>query len=387
MKTRIGVFFGGQSVEHEVSVLTALQLMHAFDSEEYDLVPVYVTKQGDFYTSSRFRSLNTFKDLHLAIEHLKPVTILKKDQRFQLVSIQAKVLVKVVDTIDLACNLMHGSFGEDGSFAGYCRMLSLPCTGCEMDGAVIGQDKVTMRQVMAANRILICPWTWCYDWMMEEESQKEVISKCKRLGYPLLVKPALLGSSIGISKVEDVEQLRTAIELASQYGEKIVIEKCLSDIREFNCAYLGNMEYERTSAIEEVFTEHDILSYDDKYRANGSKMNQKRRVIGAEIDEELQEKIKFLTIKTCRQLHLSGVVRVDFLYDKTKQELYVNEVNTIPGSLAFYLFEPEGISMDEIVHILVQDAIRKERLKATKITSYQTNILQNFDETKGIKGK
>ncbi|MDD6467208.1 MAG: D-alanine--D-alanine ligase [Erysipelotrichaceae bacterium] len=386
MKTRVGVFFGGQSVEHEISILTAMQVLHALDEEDYVLVPVYVAKDGAFYTSDRFRSLDTFKDLTKALEGLHPVTIMKKDQRFNLVKIVSKHWITVVDTIDIACNLMHGSYGEDGSFVGYCRMLSLPCTGSDLDGCVIGQDKVTMRQVMAENKIPIVNWTWCYDWMLESEIE-EVLTKCIHLGFPLLVKPALLGSSIGITKVNNQDELLQALHLASQYGEKIVVESCIESLREFNCAYLGNVEYERVSAIEEVFSNHDILSYEDKYGKSGSKETSSHRVIVVDIPVELQEQIRYLTVKICRQLHLSGVVRVDFLYDNEKEELYVNEVNTIPGSLAFYLLEPEGVSFQEIMAVLIQDTLRKERLKATKITSYKTNVLQNFDSSKGIKGK
>ena len=383
MKTRVGVFFGGQSVEHEISILTAVQVMHAFDTEKYDVVPVYVSKSGLFYSDSRFTNVEVFKDLNKAIEKLSPVQLIKKDQRFALVCTTFKVVQKVVDVIDVAFNCFHGTNGEDGSFAGYCQMLGLPYTGSALDGAVIGQDKVLMRNVLSANKIPICPWLWRYHYEYEND-KKDILSKVNKLGYPVIVKPATLGSSIGISVVEDVSQMDEAIALAGQYSDKIVVEKKIVNMREFNCAYLGNVETVTISGIEEVVVDHAMLTYEDKYE-EGMKQNNKQRILPAQLDSELVDQIKYLTVKTCRRLHLSGVIRVDFLLDVDKNQLYVNEVNTIPGSMAYYLFESEGVSFTQLLNMMMDDILYKERVKKQRVLSYPTNLLANYEGTNGIK--
>ena len=385
MKTRVGVFFGGQSVEHEISILTALQVMHAFDTEKYDVVPVYVAKNGLFYSDSRFKNIEVFKDLNCALDKLSSVQLIKQDQRFALVCTKYKFVQKVVDVIDVAFNCFHGTNGEDGSFAGYCQMLGLPYTGSSLDGAVIGQDKVLMRNMLQANKIPICPWIWRYRYEYETD-KKEILSKVKRLGYPVIVKPATLGSSIGISVVEDVTKMDEAIALAGQYSDKIVIEKKIVNMREFNCAYLGNIENVTISGIEEVVVDHAMLTYEDKYEDH-MKYDSKKRILPAELDSELVDQIKYLTVKTCRRLHLSGVIRVDFLMDVDKNQVYVNEVNTIPGSLAYYLFESEGVSFTRLLNMMMDDLLYKERVKKQQITSYETNLLANYDGSKGVKGK
>ena len=385
MKTRVGVFFGGQSVEHEISILTAMQVMHAFDSEKYDIVPVYVSKSGLFYSDSRFKELDTFKDLTKALDKLTPVQLIRQDQRFALVCTTMKFVQKTVDIIDVAFNAFHGTNGEDGSFAGFCQMLGLPYTGCALDGAVIGQDKVLMRHIMNANKIPICPWLWRYRYEVEQD-KKDILSKTKKLGYPVIVKPATLGSSIGISVVNTVEEMDAALELAGQYSDKIVVEKKIVNMREFNCAYLGNIEEVTISAVEEVVNEHAILTYEDKYE-KGMKYEEKKRILPAELDSEVVDRIKYLTVKTCRRLHLQGVIRVDFLMDCDANKIYVNEVNTIPGSMAHYLFEHEGISFTQLLDHLIQDVLYKERIRKQQITSYDTNLLANFDASKGVKGK
>ena len=385
MKTRVGVFFGGQSVEHEISILTAVQVMHAFDTEKYDVVPVYVAKNGLFYSDSRFKEVDTFKDLNKALEKLSPVQLIKKDQRFALVCTTFKVVQKTVDIIDVAFNCFHGTNGEDGSFAGFCQMLGLPYTGSSLDGAVIGQDKVLMRNVLQANKIPICPWLWRYRYEYEND-KKDILSKVNKLGYPVIVKPATLGSSIGISVVEDVSQMDDAFALAGQYSDKIVVEKKIVNMREFNCAYLGNVENVTISSIEEIVVDHAMLTYEDKYE-DGMKHDNKKRILPAQLDNELVDQIKYLTVKTCRRLHLSGVIRVDFLYDEDKQQLYVNEVNTIPGSMSYYLFEQEGVSFTQLLNMMMDDVLYKERVNKQRVVSYNTNLLANYDGMKGSKLK
>lgn len=391
MKTRVGVFFGGPSVEHEISIITAMQVIAALRDTDYESVPIYISKQGEWYSDASFTELETFTRLDTALLNRRPLTLIRDKQRYALVEARPWGWCKRKDVIDVALLAMHGTGGEDGTLQGYLQTIGIPYTGCGVTAAAAGQDKVLMKQAFVGNKIPICSWTWCYRHEIEE-SGKEIARRAKRIGYPLIVKPANTGSSIGIRCVKEAEELTTALQYAAQFDNKIVIEKKLASFREFNCACVGNEEAMVWSAVEEIQMHDEIFTFHDKYEGGkgGKEISgdtEVKRLLPAEVSEELEKKIHVLAIKACKAIGARGVCRVDFLYDTVKQELYVNEINTIPGSMAYYLFEAVGITYSQLLERLLKEAVRAAREADKTTTTFETNVLATYVKgTKGSKG-
>ena len=375
MKLQLGVMFGGASVEHEISILSAIQAMDHLDSSRYDILPIYIAKDHQMYHSEQLRNVENFKDLDRLLKGLSPISLCAKGNR---VVIQEKARwFHKEKTIDLVLPIMHGTYGEDGTVQGYLRMLGLPFCGSELLGACIGQDKIVMKQLLRSQGI---PEV---DWAVAEEStidDKQFDSIIAQLSLPLIVKPAALGSSVGIHVAKNKEELQEALKDAFQYDRRVIIEQALTNMKEYNCAVLGDEEGASTSCIEEVLKQDEILSYHDKYEGNGKSkgMVSASRIIPAALSEAMREEIEQLALRSFACLQASGVVRIDFLYDAGNDKLYVNEINTIPGSLSFYLFSDQQISFSQLLDRLIALALRRQRRHARMIFSYQTNVLASF---------
>ncbi len=286
---------------------------------------------------------------------------------------------------------MHGTNGEDGVLSGFLEMLKIPYSGSDTKASAVGQDKVFMKHIFENSKIPIVDWFWFYGSFFNEEH----INKAKDLAYPLVVKPANLGSSIGISFVSNEEEFKHAVNVASEFDEKIVVEKAVSNLREVNCSVLGDIYNMDVSVIEEVGSGEDLLSFDEKYLSNakGSKsqgMASTKREIPANLSKELEEEVYELSRKVVKTLGSSGVCRIDFLLDDKTQKLYVNEINSMPGSLAFYLWSEKDVDFSMIMDNLVKQAVDRTRRKQQMTFTYESNILSNYSNnaTKGkLKGK
>lgn len=388
MKLRLGVIFGGESVEHEVAVISALQAIDNIDKEKYDVVPIYIGKDRIWYSGNELNDIKNFRDIDSLLTKVKPVSLCKVGNDYVLVSTKG-LFNKVVDKIDIAFPIVHGKNVEDGSLTGYLDTIGIPYVGSGIIGSAIGQDKVILKDILKANNIPVVDSLWFYDseYLLDKDT---IINNIKKIGLPVVVKPACLGSSVGITFVKDENKLEEAIDEAVMYDKKVLIEKAVSNLVEVNCSVLGNYEKQETSVIEEVMSENDILTFSDKYEGNsktkGSKgMVNTDRIIPARIDKELTKKVEDLSIKTFKALNLSGVVRIDFLIDTKTNDVYVNEPNIIPGSLAFYLWEPKGKKYTELLDDLVKIAIKDYKSREKKTCSFDTNILKNFDSNSGIK--
>lgn len=384
MKLRIAVVFGGESVEHEISILSAQQAMHAMDVERYEIIPLYIAKDGQMYTHPSFMELDTFKDIESYIERLESVSFIRRDQKFFIVPSYHHILKKEIQ-FDMVFPILHGTHGEDGSFQGYVTTLKIPYIGCSVLGGAIGQDKVIMKQVLQDSGLPITPWFY---WTLQQPLEEAFFKKAQRLGYPLVIKPANLGSSVGISVVHDDVELHKAMIEAYQYDHKVVIEKAVENLREINCSVLGDENTCITSVLEEVMKQDDILSYENKYRGqNKTKgMANTARQLPADLDETITSEICEYAKQTFRVLNASGVSRIDFLMNDEHKEIYINEINTIPGSLSFYLWEESGISFPELIDRLIHLALQQYRKNKKIIYSYDTNILQTYGEgSKGVK--
>lgn len=388
MKLRLGVIFGGESVEHEVAVISALQAINNIDKEKYDVVPIYIGKDRIWYSGNELNDIKNYRDIDSLLTKVKPVSLCKLGNEYVLMSTKG-LFNKVVDKIDVAFPIVHGKNVEDGSLAGYLDTIGIPYVGSGIIGSAIGQDKVILKDVLKANNIPVVDSIWFYDneYLLDKDS---IINSIKKMGLPVVVKPACLGSSVGITFVKDENKLESAIEEAVMYDKKVLIEKAVSNLVEVNCSVLGNYENQEASVIEEVMSENDILTFSDKYEGNskskGSKgMVNTDRIIPARIDKELVKKVEEYSIKTFKALNLSGVVRIDFLIDTKTNDVFVNEPNIIPGSLAFYLWEAKGKKYTELLDDLVKIAIKDYKLREKKTCSFDTNILKNFDSNSGTK--
>lgn len=389
MKIKLGVIFGGVSVEHEISIISAVQAMNAVDKEKYDIVPIYIAKDRTWYTGKMLMDIDIYKDFEDLKKFATKVTMYKKDNSFYLQSMG--LFKRIVEEVDVVFPIVHGANVEDGTIAGYLETIGVPYVGSRVLGAALGQDKVVMKQVFAACDLPIVPYTWFFDNEYLNEADK-ITKEIKKLGYPVIVKPATLGSSVGITVVKDEEALDDAIMDAITYDTKIVVEKMVDNLVEVNCSVLGDYEYQQTSVLEEVMSSDEFLTYKEKYLGGGKKtgaskgMASTSRVVPARISDKLTEEVKEIAKGAFKALNLSGICRIDFLIDKKENKVYINEPNTIPGSLAFYLWEPSGKKYSVLLDEAITLAIKDYKNRSKKTNSFDTNVLSNFSGAKGVKG-
>ena len=390
MKIKVGVIFGGETVEHEVSIISALQAIKTLDKAQYDVVPIYIAPDRTWYTGNMLNDIESFKDFNNVSKYAKKVVLTRKNDRFVLLSTHG-LFNKVVAEVDIILPVVHGNNVEDGSLSGYLETIGIPYASSHVLGSALGQDKVVMKQVLESNNIPVVKYTWFYDNEYLEDKDK-ILKDIKSLGYPVVVKPATLGSSVGINYVKDEKDIEHAIEEAINYDNKIIVEKAVDNLLEVNSSVLGNYEYQRVSPLEEVMGMDEILSFTDKYLSGSKKTGSSKgmasasRIIPARISKELEEGIKETSKKVFRLFNFSGVVRIDYLIDKKTQKYYVNEPNTIPGSLAFYLWKEDHMKYSELLDEMINIAIKEYKNKAKKVRSFNSNILEGYSGTKGVKG-
>lgn len=390
MKTKVGVFFGGRSTEHEISVISAVQAINSIDSEKYDVTPVYITKDGQWYTGMKLLDLKSYKKPDVLIKECEQVYMRSVFGDFNLYFVNPKGLLKknnVFGRIDVAFPVLHGSNGEDGVFQGLLDSIGIPYVGCNVLSSAVGMDKIFMKMILQSNGIPVVPFQWFSDkdWFVNENEHIEKIEK--NLHYPVIVKPADLGSSVGIGAAHNADELRTAVTNAIKYSRRIIVEHMIVHMQEINCSVLGDSEECATSVLEEPIKTGELLSYTDKY-LGGSKgtegMSASSKRIPAELDVATTERIQALAAATFKSLWCSGVSRVDVMIDNDNNEIYVNEINTIPGSLSYYLWEATGINFTQLTDRLINLAFRREREIKSKITSYSLNIF-NASDLGGVK--
>jgi D-alanine-D-alanine ligase len=382
MKWNLGVFFGGASVEHEVSVISALQAIRNMKGEEYEIHGIYITKDGRFFTGDKVKDIENYKDIPALLKQSTQVTLTKKDGQVKLVELCPKRFRKPMEqTIDFAFPIVHGTNCEDGSLQGYFEVLGLPYAGCDVVSSAVGMDKVLFKQVMKENGLPVVEGVSFYarDFVRNQEKWVEEIEK---LGYPVIVKPANLGSSVGISKADNRSALLEKINLAASFASKLLVEKAVTGLREINCSVVGDVNNCTPSVCEEPVMSDEILSYTDKYQRGGGKsknsgMASLDRLIPAPIDEEKRQEICNLSCDVFKALGCNGVVRIDYLMDTNdNNKVYVNEINTIPGSLAFYLWEAKGVKYPDLLEQVIECGKKRQREKEQLMFTYDTNILE-----------
>lgn len=397
MKIKVGVIFGGETVEHEVSIISAVQAMGQIDKEKYDVIPIYISKDRTWYTGKMLMEMDVYKDFESLKRYAKKVVLVKKDNGYFLTKVDG-LFKRDIEELDLVLPIVHGKGAEDGSLAGLLDSVGIPYAGPKMLGAALGQDKVVMKQVMSSCGLPIVDYTWFYDTEYLTDSKK-ILANIKKIGYPVIVKPANLGSSVGITVSKTAKDIENAIEEAIKYDNKIVVEKMVPNLIEVNQAVLGNYQTQELSAIAEMLTSNDFLTYEDKYIGNGKKTGKKVSAktsgnmsnsamnIPAKLDKTIEKKVNELSLETFRALNLRGVARVDYLIDKKTKKVYINEPNTIPGSLSFYMFKANGKSYTELLDDIITMTIKDYKDEHKKTTSFDSNILSTYNGSKGAKGK
>jgi len=389
MRTRVAVLFGGKSVEHEVSIISGIQAIMNMDKEKYEIIPVYITKENEMYTGEKTGDIEAFKNIPELLKKSQRVMFVREKEQVFLMPFPLKKFGKNNNiAVDIAFPIVHGTNEEDGALQGYLKTLGLPFAGCDVTASALGMDKYFMKAVLKDNGV---PVLDCI--LFKSSDYRDVAGMISRVeekfGYPVIIKPVNLGSSVGISIAKDQVELEKSIDDAYCYAGRIIVEPAILNLREINCAVLGDENEASASECEEPLHTDEILSYEDKYLNNakgGSKgMASVSRKIPAELSEERRREIRELAVKAFQCLGCSGVSRIDFMIDKDTDKLYLNEINTIPGSLAFYLWEPVGVKYQELLDRMLQLAMKRDREEKSLTYTFDTNIL-NQQALSGIKG-
>ena len=390
MKIRVAVMFGGKSVEHEVSVISGIQAMMSMDTEKYEVIPVYINKNNEMYIGDKIGDIEAYKNIKELIAQSQRVIMINEGNRVSLIPYPLKMFNKKNNIeIDIAFPIVHGTNVEDGALQGYLKTIGVPFVGCDVTASAVGMDKYITKAVLKQNQI---PVLFCQCYTMSDYSDIDsiVANVEKEFDYPVIIKPVNLGSSVGINVAKNRAELITSIDNAFTYSKKIIVEYAITKLREINCAVLGDENEAIASECEEPLHSKDILSYEDKYLSNskngGSKgMAGVSRKIPAQLDEKTRKEIQDMAVKAFKILGCNGVARIDFMIDEEDGTLYFNEINTIPGSLSFYLWEPIGISYKELLDRMIQLSLKRLREEESLTFAFDTNIL-NQQSLSGIKG-
>jgi D-alanine-D-alanine ligase len=394
----LAVIYGSRTCEHDVSVVSALQCMEAAERGGYRVVPVYIARDGKWYTGDTLRDVALYAHFDPSAVGVQRV-ILDVNPGGGLLArphtggkgrgLFAPKQEPVIAVIDVVVPVLHGLHGEDGTLQGLLELADIPYTSSGVLGSAVGMDKIAMKMLYQGAGIPVVPYTWFLReaWTRDAEA---VLARIEgTLAYPVFVKPANLGSSIGVSRAADRDALREAIEVATAYDRRVLVEAAVERPAEVNCAVLGYGEEVRASVCEMPISTAELLTYQDKYLRGGKGMQSQARRVPAPIDEERTARAQELACAAFRALDCKGVARVDLLLTEAG-EMFVNEINTIPGSLAFYLWKEEGIDYPELLERMVEYAYRAHAEKKRNVFAYDSAILQSYQEgrrgSKGAKG-
>lgn len=394
MKVNIAVFYGCRSVEHEVSIISAVQAMRAINRNKYDVTPVYVSKEGEMYTGDDLFKIENYRNLPELLKNCRKVYFARENGKVLMKNAKNKLFSKVKDVaVDVAFPVVHGTNCEDGTIQGLLEFLNLPYVGCDIISSAVGMDKAVFKDVLK-NAGLPTLDGFCFrakEYIADKTAVTENIKA--KIGFPLIVKPVNLGSSVGITKVNTEAELDTAVMLALSFTDRVLVEHAITSLREINCSVVGDCDECEASVCEEPISGDDILSYEDKYMGNsknsgGSKgMASLGRKIPAELKADKEKEIRKLACDVFKAVGANGVVRIDFMIDTETDTVYANEINTIPGSLAFYLWEATGVSYTALIDRLVDLAFKRARNRDNITYTIETNILAGVSfGTKGAKG-
>jgi D-alanine-D-alanine ligase len=380
-KKTVAVIFGGISPEHEVSVITGLQALENLDKEQFVGIPIYVSKNGELFTGEELLKIDNYRNLQAISKKAQQIQPYVDDQQKGFQTVSGFLKGKVIE-VDVIFPCFHGGNGENGAFQGLFELLNLPYIGSGVLASATGFDKIVTKQLFEQAGLPITKYFWLYRKAWEKDQEKILKGIQNKLTFPLFVKPANAGSSIGVSKVKNVDELRNAIEVAALFDRKIITEEAFVG-REVNVSVTGNSGGNlETSVLEEVIPSKDLLSYDDKYNSENGKskgMASTSRKVPADLPKEIEGRILTFAKLAFEVLDCAGLVRIDFMINEKENTIIILEVNTIPGSLSFYLWEPAGLKFKELLTKLIELALERFEESKKNTTSFPTNILQNFN--------
>ena len=396
-KIQLGVLFGSRSCEREVAIISAVQLMNHVDTEKYDVIPVYISEQGIWYTGAPLRDIKNYTPFNPDMKGVDQVALDITAGSGALIAnrpgkgLFGKPSQEVVARLECCVIVMHGLNGEDGTLQGMLELANLPYTSAGVAGSAIGMDKIMMKQFFRGASTLPClPDCWFTRSMFQADREAVLDKVEKELGYPVFVKPANLGSSIGVSRADDREGLIDSLELAFDYDRRVLVEKGLDKPIELNCSVLGYDDDVTASPIEMPISGEQFLDFKEKYLAGGGSkgMASLQRVLPAPIEDSLRDEIQRLSCEIFRMLDCKGVVRIDYMFDKTTEKVYITEINTIPGSLAFYLWENAGMKYSQLIDKMVESAMRAHEDRNLRNYAFTSDILKSVSlgGAKGAKG-
>jgi D-alanine-D-alanine ligase len=366
-KLKVGLIFGGRSGEHEVSLRSAESIIKALDRNKYEVVPIAITKQGKWLASSEAANLPPSAVIENADQR---VAIFGDPTERGIVRFNKENASGDRDQIDVIFPVLHGTYGEDGTIQGLLEMADIPYVGCGVLASSAGMDKVVMKRLFREAGLPIVDFTSFLRTQWEADPQKIEGRVIEEIGFPCFVKPANLGSSVGISKAVDANSLNKAIAMAAKFDRKIVVERGV-DAREIEVSVLGNDEPMASLPGEIVPQTAEFYDYKAKYIDD----NGARLIIPAELDPEMTAEIQRLAIRAFQAIDGSGLARVDFFLERGTDRLIVNEINTLPGftSISMYpkLWEVSGIGYSQLIDRLIELAFERHREKSRNVTSFE----------------
>lgn len=380
-------------MEHEVSVITGLQAYYAFDRDLYDVVPVYISKDNEMYIGEKVGDIQAYKNIPSLLAASTRVNLVRENGRVYLREMHPKSFHKPENVlVDVAFPAVHGTNVEDGTLQGFFRTLCVPYVGCDVTASALGMDKFAMKAVLSYVGVPVLPCVLTDSFRFSKDVDAVIREIEEKLAYPVIVKPVNLGSSVGIKIAHTREELEGALEEAFGFAVRVLVEKAVVNLKEINCSVLGDAEHAEASECESPVAQDEILSYKDKYMSGGGEktgagnapgsktgdgMASLSRELPAKISPEIRERVRELSVRTFQALGCSGVARIDCMLDQDTGALYVNEINTIPGSLSFYLWEPVGVAYDQLLDRMVKLALKRDRELSNLSFSFDTNLLSN----------
>lgn len=376
MKTNVAVLFGGNSVEHEISIISSMQAIENIDKDKYNVIPVYITKSLEMYTDSSFTSVDPF--IEFDQKKYKQITFVKEGSEVFIRSTKG-LFGKINQLIDVAFPIVHGTSVEDGGLQGYLSMFDIPVCGPTVLSGAIGQDKAVMKDVLTAHGVGQTKFVWVINNKQVTDIVKDIEEK---LDYPVIIKPASLGSSVGIEICKDSTSLEEGLTNGFGYDHKIVIEEALEGFEEYNISVFGTFDEFNCSVIERVLKAEEFLSYEQKYVAGSKKTGGKTagmaslsREVPANIDDNLAAEIEKQARTSYLALNCNGLVRFDVIVDNAGN-VYINEVNNIPGSLSYYLWEATDVEYKDMLTKMIEQAVNKYYKDQKLVQSFDTNVLK-----------
>lgn len=382
-KLNVAVIFGGKSVEHDISIITGVQTLNNLDKQKYNVFPLYITREGKWLYSKNFYDIKVFiKNIDVSKEVLTVNLSSLDSGLYRIVGKKQKLLAN----IDFAFLATHGANGENGALQGHLEMCSIPYSSCGVGASAICMDK-SFTKAFLNNHNISTPNYVCLNGEDSKRGFTATLQKLQQLKYPLIVKPCSLGSSVGINLCKTKTALKNALSFAFLFDDKVLVEEAVDNLREFNIGVIGNSIKQEISDIEEVFSKNEFLTFESKYLndVKSKGMESTSRKIPAELPCEARQYIEQTALNIFKVLGCKGIVRIDFLFDENKNTVYLNEINTIPGSLANYMWKTKKLSFSKLLDKLLDYAMQEKDLKSKKITNFSSNVLSKFENAQKLE--